>query len=72
MTETNGQALTQRTTIHATFVIERTYAVAPARVWSAWADPEHPCPIRKSISPAFAPAGPRVRRIDVLEEDEES
>jgi uncharacterized protein YndB with AHSA1/START domain len=40
VTETNGQALTQRTTIHATFVIERTYAVAPARVWSAWADPE--------------------------------
>jgi uncharacterized protein YndB with AHSA1/START domain len=28
-----------RSTNHATFVIERTYDAAPARVWRAWADP---------------------------------
>ena len=28
-----------RTTQHATFVIERIYPVAPARVFAAWADP---------------------------------
>lgn len=29
--------MTQRTVIHATFVIERTYDAAPARVFAAWA-----------------------------------
>jgi uncharacterized protein YndB with AHSA1/START domain len=31
--------MTERSTEHATFVIERTYPVAPARVFAAWADP---------------------------------
>jgi uncharacterized protein YndB with AHSA1/START domain len=31
--------MTQRSTEHATFVIERTYDAAPARVFSAWAVP---------------------------------
>jgi len=31
--------LTARSTNHATFVIERTYAASPARVFAAWADP---------------------------------
>ena len=30
----------QRSVSHATFVIERTYDAAPARVFSAWASPE--------------------------------
>jgi uncharacterized protein YndB with AHSA1/START domain len=34
------QAAFERSTTHATFVIERTYDVPPARVWRAWADPE--------------------------------
>ena len=29
----------ERSTHHDTFVIERTYAAAPARVFTAWADP---------------------------------
>ena len=29
-----------RTTVHATFVIERKYSQAPARVFAAWAEPE--------------------------------
>ena len=29
-----------RSTVHATFVIERSYAAAPERVFEAWADPE--------------------------------
>jgi uncharacterized protein YndB with AHSA1/START domain len=32
--------VSDRSTEHATFVIERTYDAAPARVWRAWADPE--------------------------------
>jgi uncharacterized protein YndB with AHSA1/START domain len=28
-----------RSTVHSTFVIERTYEAAPTRVWRAWADP---------------------------------
>jgi uncharacterized protein YndB with AHSA1/START domain len=32
--------VSDRSTNHATFVIERTYEAAPARVWRAWADPE--------------------------------
>jgi uncharacterized protein YndB with AHSA1/START domain len=32
--------MSDRSTNHATFVIERTYEAAPARVWRAWADPE--------------------------------
>ena len=31
--------MTQRSTHHATFVIERTYAASPARVFNAWAEP---------------------------------
>ena len=29
----------ERRTVHSTFVIERTYAASPPRVWEAWADP---------------------------------
>ena len=32
--------MTQRSVTHATFVLERTYAASPARVFKAWADPE--------------------------------
>jgi uncharacterized protein YndB with AHSA1/START domain len=31
--------MSERSTEHATFVIERTYDVPPARVFNAWADP---------------------------------
>jgi uncharacterized protein YndB with AHSA1/START domain len=31
--------MTARSTIHGTFVIERTYDASPARVFGAWADP---------------------------------
>jgi uncharacterized protein YndB with AHSA1/START domain len=31
--------MSERSTQHATFVIERTYDAAPARVFNAWADP---------------------------------
>jgi uncharacterized protein YndB with AHSA1/START domain len=31
--------MSERSTNHATFVIERTYEAAPARVWRAWAEP---------------------------------
>jgi uncharacterized protein YndB with AHSA1/START domain len=31
--------MSDRSTNHATFVIEHTYEAAPARVWRAWADP---------------------------------
>jgi uncharacterized protein YndB with AHSA1/START domain len=31
--------MTERSTEHATFVIERSYTAAPARVFAAWADP---------------------------------
>jgi uncharacterized protein YndB with AHSA1/START domain len=31
--------VSERSTEHATFVIERTYDAAPARVFAAWADP---------------------------------
>jgi uncharacterized protein YndB with AHSA1/START domain len=32
--------MSDRSTSHATFVIERSYEAPPARVWRAWADPE--------------------------------
>ena len=32
--------MSDRSTKHATFVIERTYEAVPARVWRAWADPQ--------------------------------
>jgi uncharacterized protein YndB with AHSA1/START domain len=32
--------MTERSTEHATFVIERSYDAPPARVFAAWADPE--------------------------------
>ena len=31
--------MTERSITHATFVVERTYPVSPARVFAAWADP---------------------------------
>jgi uncharacterized protein YndB with AHSA1/START domain len=31
--------MTERSTEHATFVVERTYDASPARVFAAWADP---------------------------------
>jgi uncharacterized protein YndB with AHSA1/START domain len=31
--------VTERSVAHATFVLERTYGAAPARVFAAWADP---------------------------------
>lgn len=31
--------MTERSTTHGTFVIERTYDASPARVFKAWADP---------------------------------
>jgi len=34
------ETVDERSTVHSTFVIERTYEAAPARVWRAWADPE--------------------------------
>ena len=39
-TTAREQAVSHRSAQHATFVIERTYAASPARVWSAWADPQ--------------------------------
>jgi uncharacterized protein YndB with AHSA1/START domain len=33
------QAAVERSTTHATFVIERTYDASPQRVFDAWADP---------------------------------
>jgi uncharacterized protein YndB with AHSA1/START domain len=33
------QTVSQRSTIHATFVIERIYHASPQRVFDAWADP---------------------------------
>jgi uncharacterized protein YndB with AHSA1/START domain len=32
--------MTERSVVHSTFTIERTYDRAPARVFAAWADPE--------------------------------
>ncbi len=29
----------ERSTVHSTFALERTYEAAPARVWQTWADP---------------------------------
>jgi uncharacterized protein YndB with AHSA1/START domain len=34
-----GQTTEERSTTHATFVIERTYDAPPQRVFDAWADP---------------------------------
>src|SRR5688572_26149079 len=31
--------MTERSVTHTTFVVERTYPAAPARVFAAWADP---------------------------------
>jgi uncharacterized protein YndB with AHSA1/START domain len=31
--------MTNRSVLHATFTLERTYPIAPARVFAAWADP---------------------------------
>jgi len=31
--------MSDRSTVHSTFALERTYEAAPARVWQAWADP---------------------------------
>jgi uncharacterized protein YndB with AHSA1/START domain len=32
--------MSERSTEHATFVVDRTYDASPARVFAAWADPE--------------------------------
>ena len=32
--------MSERSTNHGTFVIERSYEARPARVWQAWADPD--------------------------------
>jgi uncharacterized protein YndB with AHSA1/START domain len=32
--------VSERSTTHSTFVIERTYEASPERVWRAWADPQ--------------------------------
>jgi uncharacterized protein YndB with AHSA1/START domain len=32
--------MSERSTIHSTFVVERVYDASPARVFDAWADPE--------------------------------
>jgi uncharacterized protein YndB with AHSA1/START domain len=32
--------MTERSVVHTTFVVERTYDASPARVFAAWADPE--------------------------------
>ena len=31
--------MSDRSTVHSTFALERTYEAAPARVWQAWTDP---------------------------------
>jgi uncharacterized protein YndB with AHSA1/START domain len=31
--------MSDRSTVHATFALERTYEAAPGRVWQTWADP---------------------------------
>ena len=31
--------MSERSTEHSTFVVERTYPASPARVFAAWADP---------------------------------
>jgi uncharacterized protein YndB with AHSA1/START domain len=32
--------MTERSVVHATFVVKRSYPVSPARVFAAWADPK--------------------------------
>ncbi len=32
------KSVSERSTVHATFVVERTYAASPERVFAAWAD----------------------------------
>lgn len=36
---TTEQTVSERSTVHSTFVIERTYDASPERVFAAWADP---------------------------------
>jgi uncharacterized protein YndB with AHSA1/START domain len=36
---TTENSISERSTVHSTFVIERTYAASPERVFAAWADP---------------------------------
>ena len=45
--------MTERSTEHTTFVIERSYAASPARVFAAWADPV-PCPTVAALHRAQA------------------
>ena len=33
------ETVNERSTVHSTFALERTYEAAPTRVWKAWADP---------------------------------
>lgn len=35
---TSEKSMTERSTVHSTFVIERTYAASPERVFAAWSD----------------------------------
>jgi uncharacterized protein YndB with AHSA1/START domain len=39
MTDAKENPMTQRSAIHSTFTIARTYPHAPTRVFAAWADP---------------------------------
>jgi uncharacterized protein YndB with AHSA1/START domain len=33
------ETVSERSTVHSTFALDRTYEAAPARVWRTWADP---------------------------------
>jgi uncharacterized protein YndB with AHSA1/START domain len=36
---TTDKSISERSTVHSTFVVERTYAASPERVFAAWSDP---------------------------------
>jgi uncharacterized protein YndB with AHSA1/START domain len=48
------QTAIERSTVHSTFVIERTYDASPARVFDAWADPSAKA---RWFGPSDKPAG---------------
>jgi uncharacterized protein YndB with AHSA1/START domain len=52
--------MSDRSTTHATFVIERNYDAAPARVFAAWADV-------KAKGKWFGPGGEQEHRLDFRE-----
>ena len=35
---TTEKSISERSTVHSTFVIERTYPASPERVFAAWSD----------------------------------